>query len=353
MMAQVPEIKGFYDVRKHIEEINSFVKLNPLQDHIYYFPNTFPNHHDTGMGNFLPGLGQFVMHDGSDNIVVAGSAALHYFQKKIVGGMHWEPTDADVFLLKSEVNCRSSFGIIDMVLAKEKTVEELLLNFDLGCCRAAFDCHLNLWVSIQCLSSIFTHKYPMPCYMKNSDSFVSYLSAYRTKASSINVSGVHGAENMMYSRFIERIKKYSDRGFGVTWIETTTVLPWIKNRFHYAEWKSDNEHKIDTVKMVALMGVAELIRTKCKGKEREGYLEKEFEDGLNKGKIATFMRDFERDSALFLMNKADRELCDALIGSFVDGEFRENNLLSLLTNNKNIRTLMTENSIVMTLFNSV
>ncbi len=319
-MAEVPEIKSFSDVKDHVEKINSFVKLHPTTDHVYYFPNPFPATRLVGENEIL-NLGTFSQIPNTKDTYIAGSAAVHYVQKHVseLIRMHWQPNDADMFTLGCAVNNRYSLGIIDMVQAKEETIEELLLNFDLGCCRAAFDRHLNVWVSIQCLSAIFNHKYPMPKYMKDRDSFVSYLHNNRVDI----LNRAHGGEDMMYRRFMERIKKYSDRGFGVTWVNTNKALPWIKNRFHYAEWKIDNgeekeveedqENGEEKLRMVASIMATEMIRTQCGDKSKTGITLRELENGLDELRFVVIIREFERDSASFLMNKQDRDLCDSII----------------------------------------
>ena len=322
-MMQIPEIKSFSDVRNHVEEINAFVKSFPLEDHVYYFSNPFPVKHEAeSCCPERPGLGTFAMIPNTKDTYIAGSAAVHYVQKHVSDliRMHWQPSDADMFTLGCDVNNRYSLGIIDMVQAKETTIEELLLNFDLGCCRAAFDRHLNIWVSIQCLSAIFNHKYPMPKYMMNRNSFLSYL---RDNRADSTIPNRGGAEDMMYLRFMQRIKKYSDRGFGVTWVNTTRVLPWIKNRFHYAEWKPDSgeekfvestyENDEDKLRMVSILAATEMIRVQCGDKSKSGITLKELENGLDEERFSRIMREFDRDSASFLMNRLDRELCDSLI----------------------------------------
>ena len=61
-MMQIPEIKSFSDVRNHVEEINTFVKSFPLEDHVYYFPNPFPVRHEAeSCCPERPGLGTFAM----------------------------------------------------------------------------------------------------------------------------------------------------------------------------------------------------------------------------------------------------------------------------------------------------
>ena len=45
-------------------------------------------------------------------------------------------------------------------------------------------------------------------------------------------------ELMLFKRLTERIQKYADRGFKVQYVFTDDVAPWIRNRFHYGEWKN-------------------------------------------------------------------------------------------------------------------
>ena len=217
-----------------------------------------------------------------------------------------------------------------MVQAKEKTVEELLLNFDLGCCRAAFDTHLNIWVSIQCLSSIFIHKYPMPKYMKDENDFVSTLKNFRDPNKEI-----HGAEKMMYQRFLQRIQKYSDRGFGVKWIKTVQILPWIKNRFHYAEWKNEvsNEKSQEiNIKMSIILTVIELFYNRTSN-IKKGLVLNEIKKGFTMESFDLIMKQFEKDSDEMLMNKASREICNAIIIRYkrcgLTNEFFQNGIIEL------------------------
>ena len=122
---------------------------------------------------------------------------------------------------------------------------------------------------------------------------------------------------------MQRIKKYSDRGFGVTWINTTRVLRWIKNRFHYAEWKPDlglendvedtYENNDEKLRIVSTLLATEMLREQCGDSSKKGITLKELENGLDEDRFSNIMREFDRDSASFLMNRLDRDLCDALI----------------------------------------
>lgn len=241
MKVVAPRLESLICAIDSAEEIQNFVKAHPCEDYIYYFPNLKTVKEDCVKINIYELLKE---NPKNENIVVAGSAALWYLQHRIfytAKRIVWEASDTDIFFLNSVQNSRFSLGPTDLVMAKEKNVEELLLNFDLGCCRVAFDFQLNFWVSAQCLNAIFTHKYPMPNYLKEKIVFNKTLNLHREK------DLTHVAEDMLYNRFIERIRKYSNRGFGAKWVETKNILPWVKNRFHYAEWKTIEEVREITV----------------------------------------------------------------------------------------------------------
>jgi hypothetical protein len=141
------------------------------------------------------------------------------------------PTDLDMFFLNSPIPNRMVLPGVDLVHTKAKSVEELLLNFDLPCCRAAFNSKNDYWISAQCLYALFTGKYPLPAYVKDEAVFTTLLTKHR------NGDPMKLSEKHLFTRMQERITKYEKRGFNPTWISTDTVLPWIQNRFHYGEWK--------------------------------------------------------------------------------------------------------------------
>lgn len=234
-MATLPQLDSFSEIADRSQEILAYVKEFPLKDHVYYFPNNLPDRRQMASeGEVIDGTG-ILKYGNVQNAVFAGSSALYYIQCRIdrnytASSRRWEAHDADLFILNQPVENRLCTGIVDLVQTRDKTVEELLLNFDLGCCRAAFDPQMNLWISIQCMAAVFGHHYPLPNYMKNKKSFGYILMKHR------HGEDYHNAEHFMFDRLQERIRKYSDRGFGVTWIETDEVIPWIKNRFHYSEW---------------------------------------------------------------------------------------------------------------------
>jgi hypothetical protein len=163
---------------------------------------------------------------------VAGSAALHRLTTLIASAapLKWRPADADIFFLNQEVNNRVLFLPFDAVQCKEKTVEELLLNFDLPICRVAMNFAYDFWVSAQCLAAIHTHRQNVPLYLKDKITFKTTLLEHMTAVTKPE------AHNYLYNRFIDRIKKYQDRGYGVNWVMTDIIIPWVRNRFHYGVW---------------------------------------------------------------------------------------------------------------------
>lgn len=110
------------------------------------------------------------------------------------------PTDTDIFFLGSKDRFRSQIATADFVYVPDKTVEELLLNFDLPCCRVATNVRWDYWVSAQCLASIFTGKYYMPEYLRHKEQFITTLAKHRP----IQPCYLPGGEGMMYSRLQER-----------------------------------------------------------------------------------------------------------------------------------------------------
>jgi hypothetical protein len=229
-----PKINSFVELLQNKtlhEELISFVKRSPLDDHVYSFPLT-----KELVDSFSEksGLHHFQVRSGEPEWVIAGSAALHEFQLRFLGkgSLKWTPGDTDIFHLGSDVHTRITLGNTDIVLVQEKTVEELLLAFDLPCCRAAYDVHYNLWISAHCIVSILTRKYNLPLYMKTVAELVSMMQKCRPDDPRLN-----GAEQKLFEIVNKRIAKYSGRGYGVQWVTTNKPTPWVIRRFHYSDAK--------------------------------------------------------------------------------------------------------------------
>ena len=236
-LTMLPIIKSASDLHSKDlrEQIVFWCQQNPLEDHVYHFPHT-----DVDFGPLSINTSRNAAISGPTTWVVAGSAALYKVITKFLFNMNErkvqimeEPNDTDIFFLNSLGPHRAPIGKADIVHAPEKTVGELLLNFDLPCCRAATNSHFDYWISIQALSSIICGNYFMPRYCYNKQLFKEKLMKHRNAN---QAGGLINGEPTLFDRLQDRIKKYQLRGFGVVWIETEKVLPWIKQRFHYAEW---------------------------------------------------------------------------------------------------------------------
>lgn len=154
----------------------------------------------------------------------------NYVYTKLHGRSKEQPKDVDIFFLGSEVNHRMDSGLADFVHTTSKTVEELILNFDLPCCRAAYNSSYDFWISAQCLHAIFTGKYYLPKYITEKDVFIKYLIEHRGE------DPMTCGEIFLHERYQKRIKKYQERGFEPIYYETNVILSWISNRYHYGTW---------------------------------------------------------------------------------------------------------------------
>ena len=227
--ASLPQLTTLAELPNRINEIVTWTVANPVEDHVYHFkvPESYPSQQVANL--------QLLKPLASIDAVIAGSSALHRFIVITNTACHskWKPTDADIFFLNQTDNNRLPLGNVDIVQAKEKTVQELLLNFDLPVCRVAMNFAYDFWISAQCIASIHTHKQNCPLYLKDRISFYNVL---RVAKKNYPVQDEFDNNIRLYNRFTERVKKYQDRGFGINWIETNKIIPWVLNRFHYNEW---------------------------------------------------------------------------------------------------------------------
>lgn len=224
--AGLPRISCLKDINKVIDTLVEWVDDHPIDDYVYTFRNT-------RMGSPLTSDNVLYMFEHKD-MCVAGSAALkhvidilptspyHVFPKT------WKNNDIDLFLLGKPFPSRMNTGSdLDIVCSPEKTVEELLLGFDLPACRVAFDFQMNIFISAQAIYSIYERRMNIPIYLKEKET----MRIIMDKASNESCKEI---KEVLINRFYERVKKYVGRGFGVKWIRTSEIIPWIKILCHYA-----------------------------------------------------------------------------------------------------------------------
>lgn len=217
-----------------------FVKKNPEIDFVYRFDLPPCSNSDRGLMQGHKSLSALPFDTGK-GIFVGGSAALHYVTSFVKGlsTLNWKATDVDIFFLNCPENTRMSEapGNLDFIFCQDKTVEDVLLNFDLPCCRVGFDFKYNYYVSAQALVAIFTGKMYMPEYFNNENDFMNKLSQYFL----VNAPAhAHSITQMIVKRFYERVKKYQSRGFKTVYTHLDYLLPWVENRFTYVDFTTSS-----------------------------------------------------------------------------------------------------------------
>ena len=212
---------------------------NPNTEHIYKFEwdCSYADLTDTSnsMG-WIKNCMRSKENGESMDCVIAGSYALWTLT---TGTKSWKANDIDLFLLNRAQHARHNprSGLLDIVHTTDKTPEEVITNFDLPCCRVAFDMNYTYYISIHALTALYTGKIYLPKYLKTYESFRQILKEYELEfPSKLNQSSVEFYHDFLIRRMSERIAKYQSRGFSFQWYETDHILPWIKQRFAYVNF---------------------------------------------------------------------------------------------------------------------
>lgn len=185
--------------------------------------------------DFCSDLSDLPYVDNSDDSCIAGSSivqllALHAndVKESVVDGFRDINSDVDIFkLLQSKIDITkiwlpTTSSKLDIVSTKYKSVEDLLMGFDLPCCRAAATIEGGtrcLYVSLQCLRSLVKGEMVLPSYMKD-----------------VNSENMIDQElRMVFTRFNSRVKKYAKRGIQCLYAETSDQWPWFSKGFTYQD----------------------------------------------------------------------------------------------------------------------
>lgn len=208
---------------KYIYNIIELVEKYPFKDAVIKLSNSFDK--DT------------YRKGDESTIFIAGGSALNRFCRTLKIKDNWKSNDNDIFILNIKKMYRNKFNeTVDIVHQKEKTIDELLLNFDIPVCRIAYDFHDNIYISIQALYGIITGKYNYPMYMKEDNKLKQLFTEYYQKNVKKDKYKKASDEKIQYyiDRTKKRVQKYTSRGFSPKYIYVEEVIPWIKNRFLYA-----------------------------------------------------------------------------------------------------------------------
>jgi hypothetical protein len=159
---------------------------------------------------------------------------------KIYGDI--QSNDTDLFFLGSPTHYRMKLSHTDLVHVTSTSIDDILLHFDLGCCRAAFNTHHDYWISAHCLYSLFTGLIFVPDYLKSFE--MMNITVRKDKINHITYDCIHDNEcdnllerpidtNKLYAQFQERVRKYELRGFSLKYYPTKQIAPWILSRTIY------------------------------------------------------------------------------------------------------------------------
>jgi hypothetical protein len=191
-------------------------------------------------------MNEFAKKERRSDICIAGSSALWRLHGILNGkSPNWKPKDTDIFLLGSSSDNRfyKTDYNLDIVHSTSKTCQDLILAFDLPCCRVAYDFNFTFYVSIQTLAAIFSGKMYLPKYFETELQFKQILDKHSTikKDWEKNTFIPNFYYNKLAKRLQERIKKYRSRGYAPKYYDTEYILPWIKERFKYSEKKFETQ----------------------------------------------------------------------------------------------------------------
>ena len=192
-----------------IKMLNSRIAYSPFDDKIYKI--TVDKNRDCDTNN--------------RNSYVSGSKALQLFYEAINKNTTIEltcgliPGDTDIFFLNSGKVDRVKLGNVDLVYTTYKKIDDVLLSFDLPCCRVSTDNSGNFWISAQCLVAIFDGTVIMPEYVKDKKKL---FKMYQDHAG----SGC-GWINNHIDKLEARINKYQSRGFVFNYISTDKPMNFI------------------------------------------------------------------------------------------------------------------------------
>lgn len=264
-----PKLESFKDIYTKKDDILNWCHNNPIDDHIYEFKNTDIKSFDTFKVPDMYIAGSFALHnllqyfksinfsvldasndlDKNDEFVIINDKVT-FVNKRVKSyktNFNWDNNDIDLFILNRGKNsCNKISNKLDIIQCTDKSIESLLLRFDLPVCRVALDFDKTLFISIQALSSIFTRKMNIPYYLKeryntckilkhyiskksNENCIDSYITSEDIDRKPFNREQYNNSRSLLYTdKFYKRVDKYNARGFSVNWVKTDDIVEWIK-----------------------------------------------------------------------------------------------------------------------------
>lgn len=233
----VPVLNNIYDIAEKRDEICRYVESHTKdKDIVYSF------FHSTRLDSrpSLPG----VVIGGSSALALVSTLLFNHCLPKPPNQVSWSANDCDIFLLNQTMNDKDPnkrrIPPVEFIAVPCKTVDELLVSFDLPCCRVATNTGTfvgDWWISLHAMYAIITGNYPIPLYLQSQDAFTQKLKTLATEsqASHLLLDSIRD----VWTRFQERLDKYETRGMKPIWVDTNAPTSWMINRFAYFAIKSN------------------------------------------------------------------------------------------------------------------
>jgi hypothetical protein len=207
-----PVVASFEDILKLKFEIIDYASKYPTLDVVYYLPMSST-------------YASTAAAAAAANTFIAGSSALHRFittlrasPESVRPSNRWECNDYDVFTINAKSKALLTMGPVQLVDVMYKSVQEMLLDFDLPCCRVAINSHKDYYVSLQCLAAILSGVYALPSCFKSKEGLIAFINESeeaKKLTDKVRKERIDAISDFRYERLSERIDKYKGRGFNV------------------------------------------------------------------------------------------------------------------------------------------
>jgi hypothetical protein len=120
------------------------------------------------------------------------------------------PTTEVIMLSSHVVSKRRPFLGFELKVAPYPTIDSLLLDTNLPCCRVVTGINGEFWVSAQCLASLLTGIYRLPSCLQTYDNVMENITC--------GTANIPTNYSTCYDQFIENLDLWSSIGFQVEWM---------------------------------------------------------------------------------------------------------------------------------------
>jgi len=209
---ECPKINSLDDIVPcgTLTQLSNWVKEHPFDDKIFF-------------------LGPQIEREGAEKSYISGSKGLSLFYNKLVefskqkdillSKKNIDSNDTDIFFVGAKNVSRVKMDTVDLVYTRLESIQEVLLNFDLPCCRVAVDSNGNFYVSAQCLLALtLGEEVIMPEYARQAGTLT--LKYNEARCRSIYIDSY-------IAKLSARADKYRARGFVFKYIKTDKMMNFI------------------------------------------------------------------------------------------------------------------------------